>query len=140
MRRGGVLVCVVALCAVVVLLMGWRGNGPEAGLFDHRDRSMRPIAVIDLGQAPTSKSAFVSFHWDDPNWCPDQFVVTAEETAARIVVSDVRIRQGPVHVVCFRGDTPEGTALAYLALHSPLGSREIVRASDGQALPVRTRP
>ena len=140
MRRSVVVVCLVAVCAVIVVVMGWRESRPLAGLFDHGDQSVPPVALVDPGHPLGGTSVIASFHWDDPNWCPDLFIVTAEETDSRVVVSDVRVRSTPGHVACFRGGAPKGTALADLTLKSPLGSREIVRATDGQVLPIRDRP
>ena len=140
MRRSVASACVMALCAVITLLFGWRGEGPLASLFDHGDESRHPVALIDPSHTRASRSGFVAFQWDDQNWCPELFVVTAEETDSQVVVSDVRIRATPARVACLRGGTPTGTALAKLILKSPLGNREVVRATDGQVLPIRDRP
>ena len=103
-----------------------------------RETVFQPNAMKLLGEGGDPRVILVGVTWTDDGYCPGEFHVSATETASEVKVGMVVRRTvlfgaGP----CAGVGTVDNTAWAELRLASPLGSRIVIRESDGVVLPVR---
>ena len=130
-------VALVVVAGVVLLGAGYRGAGPLASWLGVRITHVVPTGVVVQSAPADPLTVHVVLPWPHQGICSGQFRVSATESAGEVRVSDVTS-------VEYRGGSCAGlgtdgvTASALLSLRAPLGDRAVVRASDGQALPVRT--
>ena len=130
-------VALVVVAGVVLLGAGYRGAGPLASWLGMRITHVVPTGVTVQSAPADPLTVYVAFPWPHQGVCSGQFRVSATESASEVRVSDVtsvEYRGG----ACAGLGTDGVTASALLSLRAPLGDRAVVRASDGQALPVRT--
>ncbi len=136
MRTKWALAAVVA-CAVLagaaLAFAGYHGSGPLASTLGVSVKRVAPEAYAIPGEGADPLVIAVLFHWPEDGFCSGQFSVSATETDDEVRVSDVTSRE-------YRGGscaglgTVNGMAGAELALAEPLGTRKLVRASDGTVL------
>jgi hypothetical protein len=125
-----VLVTAAALVAVLLAADVLRPN---------LDRDLTPSAVALPGEGADPLALYVVFPWPEEGFCSGQFQVTAEETATRVTISQVRNRD-PLFSwsrSCAGIGTVGGTAAVDVILEQPLGERAVHRAVDGIRLDVR---
>jgi hypothetical protein len=94
------------------------------------EKTIRPELVSLQDGGP-----LIGFTWRRSGYCAGQFKVTATETATEVMVGDVISREYS-RGACAGLGTTDNIAWVSLTLASPLGSRSVVRQSDGAALPV----
>jgi len=94
------------------------------------ERAIRP-ELVSLQDGGTR----IGFTWRGGGYCAGQFKVTATETATEVTVGDVISREYS-RGACAGLGTTDSIAWVPLTLAGPLGSRSVVRQSDGVALPV----
>ena len=136
MRTKSVLATLVG-CAVIaaaaLAFVGYYGSGPFGSTLGVSVKNLAPDAYAIPGEGVDPLVIAVLFHWPEDGFCSGQFSVSATETAEEVRVSDVTSRE-------YRGGscaglgTVNGTAGAELTLAAPLGTRKVVRASDGTVL------
>jgi hypothetical protein len=90
---------------------------------------------VAAGPNVDPREPLVSFAWTEGEFCTGQFSITVTET-------NTEVRLGPVHSKRLRnalcpGMSAQGT-IAHVTAHlrTPIGSRRVVRASDGVPLVV----
>ena len=131
------MVALVAVVGVVLLGAGYRGAGLLASWLGVRITHVVPTGVT-VQSAPTDPlTVYVTFPWPHQGICSGQFRVSATESGSEVRVSDVtsvEYRSG----TCAGLGTNGVTAIVPLGLRAPVGDRGVVRASDGQPLPVHT--
>jgi hypothetical protein len=132
-RRPGIAATIVILSALLLVVAGF-SLVATARTVD----SLAPVAVRTLGQGGDPRAVVVLVPWGAEDFCPDEFHVTASETATLVTLSAVTRTRVVLPLVsgCAGAGTRDGQAGVYLELAAPLGSREVVRASDGQSLPI----
>jgi hypothetical protein len=96
--------------------------------------SLQPQAVL-LPEGNDPRDVMVGVHWLEAGWCKGQFSVRATETTTEVRVGTV-VSRLYANDVCAGMGTSNNMAWADLTLASPLGSRAVVRNSDGARLPV----
>jgi hypothetical protein len=137
MRTKWALAAVVA-CAVIagaaLAFSGYHGTGPFASTFGVSVKRVAPEAFATPGESADPLVIAVLFHWPDDGFCSGQFSVSATETAEEVRVSDVTSREYRGGGGCAGLGTVSGMAGAELTLAAPLGTRKLVRASDGTVL------
>jgi hypothetical protein len=97
------------------------------------EESLQPQVVGSQDGGPLAFRVGVT--WFDAGWCYGQFQVKATETATHVRVGPVISRTYSAGACAGLG-TVNNIAWAPLALMSPIGTRVIVRDSDGAVLPV----
>jgi hypothetical protein len=121
---------------VVVVLMWAIPGAPLSGL--GWTYTLRPVSAGAGGAYVDPNALFVSFPWTENEFCAGSFKVTAVETPTRVTISEVTHFVSLALVRSSACTGHEGdTAGATVQLSQPLGDREVVRASDGQPLPIK---
>lgn len=95
----------------------------------------RPVAVRQLGEGGDPLVIMIGIEWAHDGWCSGQLSVTATETPAEVRVDDVVDRPPHGDGGCAGLGTINSRAWVDLTLSAPLGTRAVVRASDGVVLP-----
>jgi hypothetical protein len=78
----------------------------------------------------------VAVTWTEAGWCLGQFQAQAKETSTEVRLGAVISREHS-QGACAGMGTGCNMAWAYLTLKSPLGTRTVVRISDGAVLQVQ---
>lgn len=99
------------------------------------EESLQPQVVSLLPEGNDPRVISIGVTWTEPGWCVGQFQVKATETATEVRVGTVVSRLN-ANDMCAGVGTAGNMAWADLRLASPLGSRAVIRDSDGAALPV----
>jgi hypothetical protein len=134
-RRRTVIVGIVSAFVVAVLL--WAIPGAPLSRLGWT-YTLRPVSASAGGAYIDPNALFVSFPWNDSEFCGGMFDVSVVETPTRVTVSEVTVFVSLALIkskACVRHEGDTGAAV--VALAQPLGDREVVRASDGQSLPVQ---
>jgi hypothetical protein len=92
--------------------------------------------VIQLGADPRTIS--VGVKWTEEGWCLGEFQARATETSSGVRVAMIH-RQFTHGGACAGVGTAYNTAWADVTLQAPIGTRAVVRSSDGTHLPVLTQ-
>ncbi len=129
----GVVVGVVAVCAVGAFRLGMWPFGPRLIETQHQ-----PQAVRLLGEGGDPLVISVGVTWPDDGYCSGQLTASATETATEVRLHDVVSREY-VGGSCAGLGTSDGMAWETLQLAQPLGERVVVRDADGVRLPVLGR-
>jgi hypothetical protein len=126
----GLVVLLGALVAGTMISGIWRPWIP---------RELTPTSVALLGTGGDPNVVMIVFPWTEHGFCPGQFKVTAVETTTRVTVSQVSNKEPAIRLVasCAGVGSDGVSARVELKLAGPLGDREVVRAVDGQQLPVK---
>lgn len=129
-----------ALIGLVVLLGALVAGTMVSGIWrPWIPRELTPTSVALLGEGGDPNVVMVVFPWAERDFCPGQFKVTAAETPTLVTVSQVSNREPSIRLVggCAGVGSDGVSASVELRLAGPLGDREVVRAVDGQQLPVK---
>lgn len=130
-------VAVILLVGAGLVAAGYLGRGPLAALAGVRVTHVEVEGVRGLSTSGDPLVLVVVFPWPHDGFCSGQFTASVQET-------DREVRVGQVTSVEHRGGacaglgTQNGWAGASLTLDRPVGTRAVVRASDGALLPVVT--
>jgi hypothetical protein len=81
----------------------------------------------------------IMFPWHADGFCSGQFSVSAQESEASVVVSQVSGVEWPAGELCAGLGTDGRIAGVELTLAAPLGQRVVTRAVDGALVPVLDR-
>ena len=138
-RRLRIAVAVAVPVALVLLVAGCLGAGPLS-VIGVDERRVEPRSVALLGQGGDPLVVMVRFPWPGDGFCSGQFHVDAVETATQVRIGTVVSRVTRWGGSCAGLGTVDGMAAAELRLSAPLGLREVVRARDGDPLPVLAPP
>ncbi|MGA7912645.1 MAG: hypothetical protein WCC30_14030 [Candidatus Dormiibacterota bacterium] len=92
--------------------------------------------VVRLGADPRAISVGVT--WTEEGWCLGDFQARATETSSEVRVAMIH-RQFTHGGACAGVGTTYNTAWADVTLNAPVGTRAVVRSSDGTQLPVLTQ-
>lgn len=98
---------------------------------------LEPQQVRLLGEGGDPLVIAIGVHWPKEGYCSGQFTVRASETATEVRVDNVISREHSKGL-CDGLGTADQTAWADRTLAAPLGDREVVRASDGARLPIKS--
>lgn len=126
----GLAVLGVLLAALLLITGVWRPFSV---------RTLTPEGVARLGAGGDPAVVMVYFGWGESGYCPEQFTVTADETASRVVVGQVVNTEPQFSIIrsCAGVGTLNGMAGVPLRLAAPVGDREVRRALDGATLAVQ---
>lgn len=127
--RGRLLAAAIAVLVVAAGAIGFYQKVQLPGVVV-TERTIRP-ELVSLQDGGTR----IGFTWRPGGYCAGQFTVAATETATEVMVGDVISREYS-RGACAGLGTTDNIAWVPLALAAPLGSRSVVRQSDGAALPV----
>ncbi len=102
-------------------------------------RQISPTSVALPAKGGDPNVVLVGFPWAEKRVCPGQFRVTADETATKVTVSQVSNTEPSIRLMgaCVGVASDGVSARVELRLAAPLGDRQVVRAVDGQKLPVK---
>jgi hypothetical protein len=129
---------VVALLGAGIVMAAFAAAvvyGPH--YFDHvTEDALRPVGVMLLPPGNDPRGVMVAVTWTEQGWCSGQFHAQATETSTEVRLGAVVSRLHSAGVCAGMG-TACHMAWADLTLKSPLGTRIVVRASDGAVLPVQ---
>jgi hypothetical protein len=137
--RVATLVGLTVLVAGGIAGAGYTGRGPLGSTLGIEVTTVAGRSVLTLGPGGDPDVVMVVFPWAPQEYCSGQFTVTATETDQEVAVGQVTSRLGRSGSCAGLG-TADGSARAELRLTRPLGSRRVVRASDGVELPVVDPP
>ena len=143
-RRWGRVIAIAAVplvLAVATVLAGAARFGPLRDL-GWVERGFLPSAYTVDGPANEARLIEVAVPWNHQVFCYDRYSVAVSETGTTVEVGQVRSR---VPRFAFLADliiqgcagefrVSDGQAFAPVRLRSPLGARQLVRASDGERL------
>lgn len=99
------------------------------------EQTIHPMFVTPVGADGSLTNVDVGFPWSEPGYCAGQFHAAAIETETQVRVGDV-ISSDPSGAACAGLGSNGRWATAGLRLQQPIGHRQVVRESDGAALPV----
>jgi len=129
------LLVVAALTLGVVLLGVWQsGIGPFRALWPSKTHT--PIAY----RVPPGAEIQIGVAWSDPEYTFGTVQFTVKETADSIIVSQGIEAHPPLPLLqsgAFYGVGVSGTAWDTLLLAAPVGTRKVIRESDGASLELR---
>ncbi|GAB1688290.1 hypothetical protein [Krasilnikovia sp. M28-CT-15] len=134
-RRLVVAATTLACAAVGAGAAGLQGIGPLARLAVTETR-LEPQVVTLLNPPGDPLAVLVGVPWTKEGYCVGQFEVEATETPTEVTVGAVVSREDPTGP-CAGVGTVDNLAWVDFQLVAPLGSRAVVRSSDGAALPIR---
>src|SRR5690349_15261237 len=123
-------IAIAALAAIFVYASRgqiWQSRVIE-GTFD-------PEFVVPASGQEDPHDVGVGFRWPERGFCLGEFRVNIAETATEVRVGQV-VRHVSAAGTCAGVGTNGRSAIAHETLKSPIGSRLVVRASDGLPLPV----
>ena len=133
-KRRVLLGSVTAIALVAVAMAVYLGR--EQLMFgDATDVSILPQFVSPVGEDGNPLNVLVGFTWTQNGYCTGQFHVKVSETTTQVRVGAV-ISRTYSRGTCAGMGTDGKWAWAPLTLASPIGSRLVVRDSDGVALPI----
>jgi len=135
--RKRVRAVIVGALAIVVGVLMWAIPGAPLSRLGWT-YTLRPVSAKTGGAYMDPNVLFVGFPWAEDEFCEGSFEVSAVETPTRVTVSEVT-RFVSLALVQSRACVGHmgDTGYATVDLAQPLGDREVVRASDGQSLPVQ---
>lgn len=133
-RRGRWIGWSVVLLVLATAVVSWWAR-PDTD--EQYPMQITPQYVLAPQQGADPRTVMVVFPWPQTGYCVGQVVITATETPAMVVVSQVRARSIGQNEGCAGVGTDGVTAGDYLQLESPLGNRTVTRAHDGKPLEVR---
>ena len=125
----GIAVALVALATVAYVGYGRVQSGQVS------EEKIQPKFVTPIGADGSLTNVDVGFPWTEQGYCAGQFQVKATETGALVRVGAV-ISRTYENGICAGIGSNGRWATAALTLHAPIGTRSVVRESDGTALPV----
>ncbi|GAB1641135.1 hypothetical protein [Krasilnikovia sp. MM14-A1259] len=124
----------VTVCAAAA---GFRGIGPLARL-SVTEMRLEPQIVTVMNPPADPLEVLVGVTWREEGYCAGQFEVRATETPTEVRVGTVVSRDDSA-LSCAGIGTVDNLAWAELQIAAPLGTRAVVRGSDGSVLPIRYR-
>jgi len=127
-KRQVLIVAAIACVALLVAGLLWPDRVEET--------RHQPEAVRLLGEGGDPLVIMIGVTWSQEGYCSGQFSVQATETASEVRVGTVVSRESRGGGGCAGLGTLNGMAWTDLRLASPLDRRVVVRASDGQRLPI----
>ncbi len=129
----------VAVCVgAYIWAAGYDGHGPLAAL-GMTKTELQPQAVRLSGTGGDPLVILIAVPWTKDGYCTGQFTVHATETATEVHVGNVTSREYH-RGECAGVGTDNNMAWVDVRLDSPLGSRVVIRDSDGARLPLQVGP
>lgn len=128
------LAALVGVAALVTGLLAWTRTGPFTP--DPNALTFAPVGARTLGVGGDPNVLMIMFPWHEDGLCSGQFSVSARESEASVVVSQVTGIEWPGDALCAGLGTDGQVGGVELTLAAPLGQRMVTRAVDGAHVPV----
>lgn len=123
------------LLFAAALVLGNNGHGPLADWVGVSVVDVEPIAYTTAGDGGDPWGMGVVIPWSEDGYCLGQFRVDVVETDREVRIGTVHSRDKR-NAPCAGVGTVDGRAFVAVTLSRPLGDRQVVRESDGAALPL----